>query len=181
MDLPVSPEETDIIMVPYTTVDGIPTFADSELAEIYQKIVGQGSERWLFFDGTIKDEQSFVARIKGPMVFTWVILQATTGEQFGVAFLDGVRGRTAFVHYCFFYRAWVAGSVEIGKKAFEHVFQNYPFDMLYGLVPIQNKSSIAFSGDVGGIRIGEIPKSVVCAENDMPESSIMFYFTGDKK
>lgn len=146
-----------ISFAPYTTVDGIPTMRDSDLASIYQRVVAERSYRWLFFDRFVQDDEGFISLAKS-CLFVPALVDNTPA---GFFWLDGFHGKTARLHFCVFRAFWGDIARQIGRAAFQFVEglvkDRNGLQILYGFVPLHNVMAKKYALDVGMAPCGVLP------------------------
>lgn len=170
-----------INMLPYIPVDGIPTFADSELKSLYQRMEEEGSVKWFFYGGGIDSGEDFARHVKSPNIAMWVVESKEDRRPLAIILLDGVRNKTAYGHFIFFKETWGKTSVTIGKEAISELLAMDSIEMIYGLLPEENKLAIRFTEKIGGIRMNPIlPKGAWNGVEKKPVPAVMFYFMEDE-
>jgi len=166
--------------MPYCEIDGVSTFRDSEILELYDRMVKAGLAETVFSDGQINNREDWLQAMKSPENFLYVVYVGT-----GIAFLvwlNRVETRKAQVHFCGFFKVWRIGSVKIGKQVLNILMNkrdsggNYLFDVLTGLLPSSNKPAIEYMQKCGWKIIGELPFGTWNNKKQKSESAVMSYY-----
>ena len=148
-----------ITLMPYTTRDGIPTFRNSELANIYARVFKEGWGLTMFDDGWCNKAQDWVEHITSPVVMFWGVYHEQ--ELMGFFYINRIEKTYGHLHFGFF-KAWWGKYPEImaaGKKALSLLLvQEYNgkplFELLLGMYPAWNKHLLAYIKRHGA-KVGE--------------------------
>jgi hypothetical protein len=161
-----------MIIRPFIYVDGIPTMRDSDLLILFDKMVRDGTDNLVFYDGQIKSGLNFIEFIKlaGNMLF--VVYEDE--NPIGCGWLNNFKHRTAEAHFCVFSEAWDR-SVEVGKLMIEKSMYVTNVDMLIGNVPKFNEIAIDFVKKCGGVILGELPYGSVDRLGKFHPMVIVYY------
>jgi len=149
-----------IKIIPYTTIDGIFTFRDSDIMALYERTEADGTCKTVFCDGSIGSKEQFLACMKGNSELYVIFLD---DKICGFTWLNRFEGRFARMHWCLFKEVWGKESVEIGRYVVDVLINSkdkkgkYWLDMLVGYIPVSNAIAITFVKKVGGIFAGELP------------------------
>lgn len=173
-------------LLPYCSIDGVPTLKDSELAALYDRMQRDGTVEQVFFAGEVQSADEFVAYFKLPGNRLWVHVDDATQDFLGFCWLNTFEGRSARLHYNAFSEAW-------GQKTFEMAIQSvktllwmqdkqgeYLLDVLIGLTPTDNWRSCEFVQKVGAEVAGVIPKMLWNAYEQKSMDALMVYYTREK-
>src|SRR2546422_6838475 len=102
--LSTHPKANEVSLVPYAKLEVLWTVPEHVVRAVAQQCMQEDTFRTVFHEGSIKDEDSFLAMMQSPSnapVF------AFRGEQIiGFAWLNGISGNHAFGHFCFLKQAW---------------------------------------------------------------------------
>lgn len=172
-----------ITLKPYAEFDGIRTFSDSELKELYHQAKDEGLLETVFYDCAVDkfSDDAFVRYFKSPSRMTWLVLHED--ELAGWVWLDDMRHRTARIHFCLFH--WVSRkrlSVPIARGALWQ-FLNFKFRdghslrVIRGETPAFNKLAARFLSRLGMEVIGSIPFAVRRHSDGNAYSMIYSYIT----
>ncbi|MBC2712860.1 MAG: hypothetical protein HGJ94_18280 [Desulfosarcina sp.] len=149
-------------ILPYTHIDGIPTFKDSDLASFYDQMVDDGTADSVFSDGTILSGDDFVRAMKDHG--TVLVVIHSDGKPAGIAWINRIdeTQRRAWIHFALFSNGWGAGSVALGRKMAGYFLDikrdGAPvFEYFIGICPSSNQLAINFMLRCGGGIVGEIP------------------------
>jgi len=152
-------------LIPYTKIDGIRNFKDSEIVSLYRRMGGEGTLNTVLSDGTIRNEQQFLYAMKTDCQLH-IILDEILGEipePIAIVWLNRFEGKTARLHFCFFKKVWGEKSVKVGKFICRQILEftyekGYIFDNLIGRIPVSNKPAIGFFKKLGVVFVGELPE-----------------------
>jgi len=156
----------DIRLVPYCEIDGIRSFSDSEIAELYDRMEKDGSAEAVFYDRSVQNRSGFVALMRSPGTYLYVIIaEDVVGvtDMIGIVWLNRVERKRAFMHFCPFSNVWGEKSVEMGKETVRRLINmkagkgEYLFDVFYGIVPVANARAIKYAEACGGKVICSLP------------------------
>ena len=146
-------------LYPYCEIDGLNTFRDSEIKELYFKMISEGNN--IYIDNQIANGEDFLRHMK----YESALYVAYYDEElFGFVYLDEFAHKTARIHFCVFkYFHGKKANVESCKKSIEIILStkdslgDYMYDVLIGVIPSGNKVAIRFVEKIGGEISGEIP------------------------
>jgi len=165
-------------VIPYTLIDGIPTFRDSEIVGFYTRMEKEGTASTVFSDGIINNARDFLAVMKSNLNMLYVIF--VDDEQSGVFWLNRFEARFARMHWCLFSNQRGKDSIGIGVEVLRIIMNwkdrdgKYLYDMLLGIVPSSNKIAIGYCKKCGGVIQGEIPNAAL--ENGKSVSGTVIYY-----
>ena len=127
-------------LMPYTRIDGVPTFRDSEIMDLYDRMVSDGTSETVFSDGSVNsrddwlrsmtsgDNKLYVMKIVDAGDPGRGILSAyprpegiENGSAALVLWLNGFEGKVARMHWACFKEFWNKGSVEMMKFALREI------------------------------------------------------------
>ncbi len=140
-----------VTLKPYTTVDGIPTYRDSEIIELYGRIIDDGYD-YIFHGSSITDGQSFVRAMKNCLLNVVYLEESPVG----VCWLNRFEEDTARIHFCSFRTAGTR-TIEIGKATIRQLFEKTRFKAFIGHIPSSNRLAIEYTVRVGAKVIGKLP------------------------
>ncbi len=168
----------------YAEIDGIRTAPDSQIVGLWERTEKEGLVGTVFYEGTIKSAESFLAMAKHPGTAFYLIIM--NDAVVGYTWLNRFENKTARQHFCVFREYW-GGLVEIGKSVlhqFLHMRDNsgrFVVDLLTGFVPAWNKRAIKFSLKCGGKTYGEIPSAIYNAKTGTSEPAVFIYYSRGEK
>ena len=151
-------------ITPYIEIDGIRTFTDTFIKSLYSRIVAEGTDKIVFYDGGIKSGEDFLAYMKCGQNFLLVIENET--DISAILWINKILYRTCYAHFCGFNGSIGAGSVDVGRFAMNHMFgvtddSGQPcFETVLGLIPSWNIVGIKWLKKVGLVEIGKIPNAL---------------------
>lgn len=149
------------VTVPYVKPDGIPTFRNSELAEMYNRADREGWLNQMFHDGTVKNEIDFVKHVTAPHVMFWGLF--CEGELMGFFYVNRIERTCAHLHFAFFSKWWATPeSLKGGRRVLETLLvddvDGRPlFELLLGAYPSWNKHVLAYVHKFGAHTVTEVP------------------------
>jgi len=167
-------------LLPYCKVDGIRTVSDSQIIELFKKTTDEGLDKIVFYEGTIKTDESFLQLAKSQGTFFYLLYKHK--DLVGYTWLNRLENKTARQHYCVFKKYW--GDSEALGKFTINTFLNqkdkdgvYLLDLLTGYIPAWNERAIKFSLKCGGKTYGEIPNAIYNATAKQSEPAVFIYYT----
>lgn len=168
-------------IIPYVEYDGMRTYSDTFICEIYNLMEKEGTVQVVFSDGEINSASGFLSAMKyGTNALYFVELQ---NEIAGIIWLNRFKSKTCYVHFCAFQKYWGAGSVEIGRSAISQVLEmknvdgDYALDTLLGLIPCNNIPAIKWLKKVGLQEIGVIPMALWNQNTEKSEDGLLLCLT----
>ena len=170
-------------ITPYIEIDGIRTFTDAFIRDVYSRIVDDNLESIVFSDGNIKTPDDFLAFMKyGP---NYLFIIETESGVTAILWLNRILDRTCYAHFCGFKDSWGEGSVDIGRFAMDHVFNvtddfgKVCFETIHGLIPAWNTTGIGWLKKVGLVEVGRIPNALWSATLNKSTEGVLMYLTRD--
>lgn len=169
-------------LIPYTEVDGIHTFKDSEIRGFYGRMKDEGTAGTMFVDGSARTAQDFLVSVK----FGEDRLYVVTEKGFGpvaLVWLNGFRCRYANLHFCFFKEVWGERSLEVALFALQTLLYlkdrsgTFVFDMFLGIVAKSNVHALNLVRRCAPVEVGGLPYAVWDEEKAESLPGIMFYYT----
>ena len=177
--------EKRVNLLPFITVDGIPTFADSELKYLFRLIEEAGYVEDAFCDGSIQTPEDFVNACKSDGIRTWVVTY--NGEIRMLAWLDNFKHASAYGHFVATKNDGTTKQckeiLRIAKETIRQLLNmkdqdgNYIFAVILGLIPANNDRAAKFSKAFGMVRVGIIPQAIYNYYNQTYEDGIISYIT----
>ena len=168
----------DYRLLAYDAVDGIPTFSDSAIMHLFDRMEQEGLVDTVFYSGTVRDRLAFLGMMKG-MNRLYVI--ELRGELAGFCWLNGFNHRRANFHFCFFSNLRGELAVEVGRWAFETLL-NLPdkegrplFDLFTGLVDVENVPAMKWCAAMGLEQLGILPSAIWNARKGQSVSAAFWY------
>ena len=167
---------TDFYMDLYAEVDGIRTYRDAEILELYRRLVAEGGAH-VFRDGSVKDETAFLhmAKAQGTAFFVAYV----RGEIAGVVWLNRFQGRFAQCDFFTFKKFWGADAKGLGRWCLRSLLDMraadgaYWLDMLVGVTPADNPSAVAFALRCGWKRRGVLPRGAFDAAAGVSSPAVL--------
>ncbi len=171
-----------IELICYDAVDGIPTFADSFIMGLYERMKAQGSLSDVFYayDPQLLGPEQFLDLFKFGSNRLWVIFH--NGEVSGFFWLNDFAEKSAMIHYCFFKNIWGPQSAVLGRYILDYLLglrsETGPvFDVITGLTPVTNRLAVRFLEKVGMTVVGKIPNRCLIFTDRTTVPGIVSYRT----
>jgi len=172
-------------LIPYMHIDGVPTFKDSAIMEMFDRMEQDGTLGLVFFDGSIKTREDFLLMMRQPRVQLYGVYLKDEYTPMGFIWLDQFKHRTAHGHFCAFSSHW-GDAYKIGHECLVRLVQlkddkgEYVLDAIYGLTPVDNELAIKAT-TAAGLRIaGTLPYAFWSEEDNKSHHAVMTYFTRDE-
>lgn len=144
-------------IVPYVHYDGVPTFKDSDVTAIWDRMEEENTIKNVFQDGSIRSRTQFLEAMRSPSNF--LILIYWEEELAAIMWANRFQGNFAQNHFCCFSNIW--GDFEAittcGRVACLYLLDNLAVEMLLGMIPEDNKTAIQAVVGAGGKVIGTLP------------------------
>ena len=161
-------------IVPYARIDGVPTFKDTQIMKIYDRIIEEG-KGYVFQCGTIKNRQEFLDAMGDPSVFMYVVYRDTTIVL--IYWLNRFEGALARVHICTFNDVSYKHKVEAGRYINKVISGCY--DVLVAYIPKANRKAVLYSTHCGGKIAGTVPSLVWNEFKKTSEPGVIVYYRRD--
>lgn len=175
--------ETDkITFMPFRGGAGKFSFQDSYIAQLYRRVVRDGTVANVFYDGSIQNTNDFMNFFKDKNNEIYVLFYEE--REAGFFWLNSFRQRTSFVTYCIFKDFWGQKALDIFKSGISQIlsrkneFDEYITDVLLCLIPGNNKWVIQFLTKAGLTMLCKIPQCIVL-HGGAVEEGVLFYITRD--
>jgi hypothetical protein len=165
-------------ILPYTELDGIRTFTDSQIMDLYDQMERDGTTRMVYFEERYSREE-FLAEMKSGASRLYVVMEEEVPV--AIAYLNRFERTSARLHFCVFSRAWghtdevarfvmksMCGMKDNDGKPLFHVF--------LGMLPSCNKGAVDFILRNGGKLVGTVPNLFWDKANGKAvEGTIVYY------
>lgn len=167
-----------IDLIPYTSVDGIATFGDTFIKELYNRMVFDNTAGMVFYDGSVQSSDAFLRTMKFNQNALFIL--SVDDEISGIVWLNNFEQKSASFHFCFFSNIWGKDTALIGKKCFSILLDmknkdEYLFDLVTGIIPVRNKKAIKWAEEIGAGVVGKLPLGAWIHEEQRSEDAIIFY------
>jgi len=165
---------------PYGHYDGIPTFRDSDIKGFYDRMVSDGTAGIVFYDGSVKSADDFLKVMKSPGTYLYACYKDNV--LMGVSWLNRVKSKTAYFHFCGFSSSWGDDAAGIARDGIKILMgqkdQNgeYLLNVFIGLVPSFNQRAIDFLVECGGTHVGNIPFAIWNHKKQRSEPGALIYY-----
>jgi hypothetical protein len=172
---------TDWELLPYTVIDGIPTFNDSFIKSIFDRMEGEQLVDTVFYDGEVKTPEDFLHMMKHGINNLFVIAKNDRSDIGGIVWLNNFQSRSGCFHFCFFENIKGLEALDVGEYASFFVLNlknkngDYLFDVLTGVVPDFNRSARNWCLRVGYKKVGVVPQGVYIASLKKSIKAHIFY------
>jgi len=187
----------EINIYPYVELDGIRTFTDTWIRDLFARMVKEGVLTSLFLDGTVQEPGDLIARFKREDHKFFIV--AYGDEPAGLIWLTDFRQATVYVHFWIFkkFRGTDKGMIIAlhGAKEFLYMRDHegkYIFDVLFGYISAENKPVVSLfnklehaANNGGGFGItgkilGTIPNAMIDYYKDRSVDAIMAYLVREE-
>lgn len=168
--------EREIRIVPYTEVDGIYTYRDSDIKALYNKVYTDGAGETVFFDGSIKDADHFVNLMKSPHTFLHIIY--VDKKIVAMAWINRIELTHCYCHWLFFKEAWRDSIIyDVGQYLLNYLVHQYGFEVIMGITPQFNKLALRYLTRLGLESLGTIPGILYSAKEESAIPGTFMYIT----
>jgi len=174
----------DVQLIPYTTVDGIRTFKDSQILALYERTIRDSTVKTIFHDGSITSGDEFLNAMKHGDNLLYVVMYMS--ETVGILWLNRFKGPSCYAHFTAFSNIWGKDTVAIGRDSMRQILfmesrdQKHVFDLVYGLVPQRNTRAISWLEKIGMKPVGNIPLSIWDEEAGESMTGTLLYLTREE-
>jgi len=166
-------------LLPYTDIDGIPTFTDSLIRGLFHRMEDEGLVGAVFSDGSVTTADKFLHLMKFGMNRLFVI--DLEGCLAGCVWLNNFETRKADFHFCFFSNLRGDLAVEEGKGIVTELLNmtnesGAPvFDLLVGLVSTLNPAALRWCRRMEFSTLGTLPSAAYDAKSGGSVPGEVFY------
>lgn len=167
-------------LLPYIEIDGIRTFRDSEIMNLFSKTEKDGLIPVVFYEGTVQTPLDFLRMAKAQGTLFYVL---TIGEcHVGYVWLNRPENRTIRLHFCVLREFWCE-SVSLGKYVLDKLSNmktktgEYIFDLFVGWIPEWNTRASRFANACGWKSFGPVPNAIFNIKNGKSEPAFFYYYT----
>ena len=173
--------ETDkITFMPFRGEAEKYSFQDSYIAQLYRRVVRDGTVTNVFYDGSIQNTNDFLDFFKNKNNEIYVLFYEE--REAGFFWLNNFRQRTSFVTYCIFKDFWGKKALEIVQNGISQIlnrkneFDEYITDVLLCLTPVNNKWVIQFLTKAGLTTLCKIPKCIALHGREV-QDGVLFHIS----
>ena len=173
----------NVKIVPYTHVDGVPTYRDSEIRDLYNMVSESGYGSIFNFSDIITPE-IFLSEMKKHDTFLHVLYINDTLA--GIAWLNRIENRMARLHWSTFSGISIKDKLTLAIRLCELILHmkddsdEFIFDVLVGYTPSTNSRAIQFCVAAGGHIAGEVPNLLWSnSESKSVPGTIIYYIRGN--
>ena len=171
----------EVKLLPYCTIDGVPTFRDSEIGYLYTMLEKAGRAKDFFCDGIVLSKEDFIQRMKDERM--WVF--SVDNKIKGIVCLTDFRQATAMTHYAFFKTE--RNTLKIAKEVRRQLIYmkdndgNCIFSVLLGITPSKNERAIRFAAAFGCKKLCKIPDYFYDEADECYYDGILWSTTREEK
>lgn len=162
----------DVKIIPYTRVDGIPTFKDSEIYNLYIRMVAENKLEKVFYDGSVTSPEGFLQMFNEGDQFLYVFMNIE-GKFLGFFWINHFEGPSCRIHFCMFNSAG-KNIIKLAKMGLE--FLGKYFRPLIGITPINNKVACKLIQKCGCISVGVMPEMIYNYYKQQNEEALISYY-----
>lgn len=151
-----------LTLLPYVQINDEWIVSDDLIKALFYTMQRDKINDVVFYDGTVKDAESFVKFMKDSKILPVIILKEI--NPVGFAWLSNLSHAHAFAHFAYFKEVWGRDTINIGKKLTSYWFSIPGSDgkqlikTLLGVTPTFNKKAISYVKKLGWTILGEIPE-----------------------
>lgn len=166
-------------LLAYTAIDGIPTFPDSFVRGLFERMQEEDTVHDVFCDGSVTTAEEFLRMMKFGSNQLFVI--EFNGKMGGFCWLNGFEHRRAWFHFCFFNALRGKDAVEAGREVIRELLNmesaagSPMFDLLTGLTPETNTAALRWVRRLGGQILGTLPEAVWDSARGESVSGVISY------
>lgn len=169
-------------IVPYMYIDGVPTFKNSDIMKLFDRMKSDGTLSITFFDGVIRTRKQFLSYMRQLGIYLYVCYIKGDVNPMGFVWLSDFGHKTAHGHFCIFREYW-HDAYHIGHEILVTLITmkdregNYVLDAIYGITPTSNKPAIRAITNAGMKIVGTLPYRAWNDSKGKSEDAILSYFT----
>lgn len=170
--------DTQFKLVPYAKVDGIPTFKNSELADLYDQLVEEKLVDILLHDGSINTPEQFVQYLtEAKDNLFYVVLDTKVNQPAAIFWVNRIEQTHCYCHFCVFKKWHGSGvTVQMGRLAMAHLF-SIGFHTVMGMLPESNRAARDYLLRVGLKDVGKVPNLIWSKDKNAPVAGHLMYIT----
>jgi hypothetical protein len=150
---------------------------DWVITHVYERLVSQKLNRWLFLSGEVTNEDEFKQLVRSKNALFYFVIDTEEQALAGVFWLNGRTSINCGLHMAVFKEYW-GRSVQIGKECLEWVFNAISgLESLLSFIPDTNRSAKQYALKTGWIAVGSVPRLIKDVYTGDIVSGTMFYVT----
>jgi len=167
-------------IVPFIYIDGVPTFTDSEIMALYDRMEVEGFANDVFGQGDANNRTEFLDLVKSKNNMFHVMLSQDGGAHLAVFWVNRFEMKTARMHF-FIYKEARCFSDQLINSAAKYIYglehNGEPlFTMIVGVVKSTMVHVINYICRNGGAVAGEIPDYYWDALSGKPTAATIVYY-----
>ena len=162
-------------------MDGIPTFRDSEIVALWDRMEKENTIKDVFMDGSILSGKQFLKAMKSDLNFLIVVYWKE--EVSAILWVNRFQGNFAQAHFCCFSNVWGKQKIicKLGKAGSLYILNNLKLDMLLGIIPENNKPAFVAATGAGWKPVGTLPYGSYNYKTKESESAVILSFIKEEK
>jgi RimJ/RimL family protein N-acetyltransferase len=168
-------------LYPYEAVDGIPTYRDSDLHILWDKMGRDNTLRRAFFDGTADTFWGFKQIWMNQHNKLFVCYKADdegTQEVCALAWLTGLGPNpVANIHYVIFKEFWGKDNPAMIDHFIDLIFEKTGLMIVYGITPVSNRLACRMVDKLGFTKVGVLPMCCYDAYHRQAVDGLISYRT----
>jgi len=148
-------------IMPFRDASGVPNFSDTQLAQVFRRLVMEEIMGKVFFDRAINNTTDFIAFCHNQENELFFV--QTNGHDAGFFWLNRFRHKSSFITYCFYRNFWGRQTLEISRATLDFLFSRTDIygehltDLLLGLTPANNNLAVKFMLKNDMTILGRVP------------------------
>ena len=133
------------------------TFTDYELNLLWLRMKQDGTDKYIFADGSINSLESFKEAVKSPHGWAYAGFSKVDHEPLGLALFDLIIGKTVRLHYTFFRNPEsIKNRLQYAKMLIDLVFENGTVNTIFMCTPSHFLHSNKMARAVGAKFLGSV-------------------------
>lgn len=131
-------------------------FTRDRMAVVWDALVVENKERWLFYDGQVRDRVDYISFMTDPSVFAYAVYDHDWETPLATYFVNNFMGNAAMMHFCYL-DAGINRKQAIGIEATNFLLWGGKISALIGITPKPFRHAWKFALSVGFVKVGVIP------------------------
>lgn len=137
---------------------GIHSFTTDRMIEMWRRLVGEGKQRFLFYDGHISDWPDYYSFMRDPGVYAYAVYDPATDEPLATYFVNNFVGHAAMMHFAYL-DAGLSRRYAIGIDVCNFLLRNGGLSALIGITPRPFRHAWKFALEVGFVQKAILPQA----------------------
>jgi hypothetical protein len=152
----MQPKWNELYIIPYLSSNGEWSIPDDVMGILFEKMQQEGTDKIVFFDGTINSISSFLKMCKDAQVAMHLVVEEGM-KPIAIGWYHHIAEKMAQIHWTTFSASTKEQRHEAGMKSIEYWMKLTPMNVLLAIFPEENKKIKRYAESVGLQIVGSVP------------------------